>query len=405
MRIGVNCCILQPDMGGIKQYFLTLFRELLASDQDNEYLFFYCERNKSELEKLGRHVVAGQGILLQSQRDIKKHLDRIDLYFCPFGSIVPRPLTIPSVVTIADIQEIFFPDFFTFHNLMGRYWHFVGSTKMADHVVTISSFSKESIVRYHRIRPDKITVSHLCADERFYRAAEVGKRPAAELPDRYIVYPANRWLHKNHDVLLRAMAWLRDNKQVKVNAVFTGYDQRNLYSIEEKAAEYGLAGQVFQLGYVSVEELAYLYRHAELMVFPSLFEGFGIPLVEAMAAGCPVLSSDRTSLPEVGGKAVAYFDPFSPQVLAKALLNLLSDRALREQFRARGLERAKDFSVSDMAQDHLLAFAQASQSYSWTRFLYLRWCYKYIHMVRTLARAAVLVLHRVSPFRGRQQPG
>lgn len=394
MRIGINCYLLEPHIGGIKQYFLSLCRELLLHDDRNQYVLFYFAQNIKELEKLGPDLIARHGILLRDQGEIRQHLHRIDLYFCPFGSLIPRPLPLPTVVTIVDIQEVFFPEFFTLHNLVARFWHYVGSTKMADHVLTISTFSKETLVRHHQLPQEKITVAHLCADERFYRAREIALRPATALPEQYIFYPANRWRHKNHDMLLRALAWLRDQEKMKVHAVFTGFDQQNGYAIEKKAQEYGIADQVTQLGYVSVEELAYLYVHAELLVFPSLFEGFGIPLVEAMAAGCPVLAARTTSLPEVGGDAVAYFDPSSPESLAGSLHELLTNSSLRKELVARGSRRAGDFSPARMAENHLAAFRKASGAYSRRRYLWLRYGYKYLHAGKTLLRAARILLDK-----------
>ena len=392
MRIGINCYLLQPHIGGIKQYFHALCRELLLRDDQNQYILFYFAQNIEELDKLGADLVARHGILLQDQGEIRQHLHRIDLYFCPFGSLIPRPLPLPTVVTIVDIQEVFFPEFFTVHNLVARFWHYVGSTQMADQVLTISAFSRDTLVRHHHLSPDKITVAHLCADERFYRAQETARQPAAALPEKYIFYPANRWLHKNHDMLLRAMAWLRDRENLTVHAVFTGFDQKNGYAIEEKARAYGIAGQVTQLGYVSVEELAYLYVHAEWMVFPSLFEGFGIPLVEAMAAGCPVLASRATSLPEVGGDAVVYFDPESPESLARALHEHLRNPARRKDLVERGYRRARDFSAAGMARNHLAAFRKAALAYSRRRYLWLRYGYKYLHAGKTLFRAVRILL-------------
>ena len=394
MRIGINCYLLEPHIGGIKQYFFALCRELLLHDDQNQYVLFYFAQNSSELEKLGTELIARHGILLREQGEIRHHLHLIDLYFCPFGSLIPRPLPLPTVVTIVDIQEVFFPGFFTLHNLVARYWHYVGSTKMADQVLTISAFSRDTLVRHHQLPPEKITVAHLCADESFYRAPEVARRPAAALPEHYIFYPANRWLHKNHDLLLRAMAMLRDQEKMTVHAVFTGFDQENGYAIEEKAKEYGIADQVTQLGYVSVEELAYLYVHAELMVFPSLFEGFGIPLVEAMAAGCPVLAAKTTSLPEVGGDGVAYFNPSSPESLAGTLHGLLIDPARRGDLVARGARRAGDFSAARMAENHLAAFRKATEAYSRRKYLWLRYGYKYLHAGKTLLRAVRILLHK-----------
>jgi len=381
----------------LQLYSLYLFKELLKKDTRNEYIFFYFEHNITELEKLGSKVLKEQGILLESQREIKEHLHLIDLFFCPFGSLIPRPLSVPTVVTIVDIQEVFFPDFFTFHNLVARFWHYVGSTKMADHVITISNFSKDTLIKHHHLPAEKITVAHLCADERFYRADQVAKCPDAVLPDQYVFYPANRWVHKNHDVLLQAMVWLRDRKNITVHAVFTGYDQENGYSIEEKAEEYGLSGQVIQLGYVSVEELAYLYVHAQCMVFPSLFEGFGIPVVEAMASGCPVLASNSTSLPEVGGDSIVCFDPFSPEDLAISMLEFFEKPDLRNNLIAKGFKRAGDFSASGMAREHVKAFEAACRHFSITRYIFLRFFYKYIHAGRTLVRAVILLVRRFLP--------
>ena len=190
------------------------------------------------------------------------------------------------------------------------------------------------------------------------------------------------------------MAWLRDRKKRAVHAVFTGFDQKNGYAIEEKAREYGIGDLVTQLGYVSVEEMAYLYVHAELMVFPSLFEGFGIPLVEAMAAGCPVLAANTTSLPEVGGDGVAYFDPSSPEALARALHELMTNPALRKDLVARGSRRPRDFSPARMAENHRAAFRKAVQAYSRRRYLWLRYGYKYLHAGKTVLRAARILLNK-----------
>ncbi|MGH7340008.1 MAG: hypothetical protein ACREKH_05910, partial [Candidatus Rokuibacteriota bacterium] len=105
MRIGVNCYLLQPHIGGLKQYFITLFRELLAHDGDNEYVFFWYRQNAAELERLGTDRWRRQAVLLEDQHDVLAHLDRIDLYFCPFSALYPRPFPLPTVMTLVDIQE------------------------------------------------------------------------------------------------------------------------------------------------------------------------------------------------------------------------------------------------------------------------------------------------------------
>lgn len=394
MRIGVNCFLLQEHVGGIKEYFISLFKELLANDFENEYVLFYFKENLKELPRLETERWRDHAILLTSQDEVGEHLDKMDLYFCPFGTLWPRPLPLPTVVTLVDIQEVFYPEFFTYENLVARAYHYQGSTTVADQVVTISQYSKDTIVQHHGIEADKVTVAHLCADIRFARAAEIARRPAKPLPEKFVFYPANHWFHKNHDVLLRALQWLKLEKNIMINAVFTGHDQENGYQIGRKAAEYGISEQVTQLGYISTEELAYLYRHARLMVFPSLFEGFGIPLVEAMAAGCPVVASRSTSLPEIGLESVVYFDPTSATALGEAIVQVSFDDELRHDLILSGKKRALDFSPAQLAQKHLRVFAEAANSFSRYKYLRDRWLSVYIHKARVAVKALLFILKR-----------
>ncbi|GAK56581.1 glycosyl transferase group 1 [Candidatus Vecturithrix granuli] len=381
MRIGVNCFLLQPSVGGIKQYFFNLFHELLKKDDQHEYIFFHFPHNAEELKQMENTRWQDHAILLHDQMEIKCHLDKIDLYFCPFGSLWPRPLPIPTVVTLVDIQEVFYPENFTGIALFNRAYHYGGSTKMADRVLTISEFSKKTIVKSHRLSPKKVIVAHLCADERFYRAMHIAHPLQAPLPDGdFIFYPANHWHHKNHDSLLRALQWLKRERGLRINVVFTGYDNvPNNYPLVQKVSEYGLDGQVFYVGYVSIEELAYLYTRAKMMVFPSLFEGFGIPVVEAMIAGCPVVASNVTSLPEVGGDVVEYFDPLFPESIGSAIERVWKNENLRQQLIVKGRQRASHFSAANLAHVHLTGFQEAAQSFSQLRYAWNYWVYQRYH--------------------------
>ncbi|HER63074.1 MAG TPA: glycosyltransferase family 1 protein, partial [Desulfobacteraceae bacterium] len=356
-----------------------------------EYLFFYFEHNVPELEKLTSDRWRENAVLLKCQREVRKYLDAIDLYFCPFSTLYPRPLPIPTVYTLPDIQEVFYPEFFTYSNRVARAYHFAGSSLMADRVITHSDFSRKSLVRFHRISADKIIVAPHCVDKRFYLSEDDGAHFAKKLPDNFILYPANRWLHKNHDLLLKAILWLKEEKKVLVNVVFTGFDQENGYPLEKKVEEYDLRKQVYTPGYVSDDELSFLYRHADALVFPSLFEGFGLPLVEAMAAGCPVLAANTTSLPEIGGNSVCFFDPGSHEELGTLIAEVLNNEDLRNDLRRKGFARAEKFSPQVVAEKHLQAFSEARSSFSRSRYLWNRYYYKYIHIGRTIIKAMFLL--------------
>lgn len=384
----MNCFMLQAHIGGLKQYFLTLFDELLSSDEANQYVFFYFPHNEKELRLLRNGGWRRNAIQVQDQNEILNHLGAIDLFFCPFGALWPRPVPLPTVATLVDIQEVFYPQFFTPWDLYNRDYHFRGSARMVDRLVTISEYSKSTIVQHYGIPASRIVVSHLCADERYYQAFEQTGAAAPALPvGGYAFYPANRWLHKNHDLLLSAMRMLRDRGLV-IPGVFTGYDVPGGYPLLEKAREYGIADQVHSLQYVSIEQMAALYKRATMLVFPSLFEGFGIPLVEAMAAGCPVVASRATSLPEIGLNAAEYFDPASPAELAAAIERVWTDGARREKFIEAGRRRALDFLPCKMAAVHLTAFEEARRSFSNLRYLWQRSCVQHVH------RGIIFLKHR-----------
>jgi glycosyltransferase involved in cell wall biosynthesis len=249
---------------------------------------------------------------------------------------------------------------------------------MADHVITISEFSKQSLIKHHHLSPEKITVAYLSADQRFYHSDQYAMPLSQPLPENFIYYPANFWKHKNHDRLLQALCILRDQKNLTVNTIFTGYEQPNGYPLKEKIAEYGLGSQAEIVGYLSLEQIIYIYQHARMLVYPSLFEGFGIPLVEAMGVGCPIAASNSTSVPEVTGDAAVLFDPNSPQSIADAIERVWQDAELQKKLVERGKRRAEDFSPRQTAQAHLQAFSQAKSSYSYPNFL-RNFIYRYYH--------------------------
>jgi glycosyltransferase involved in cell wall biosynthesis len=358
-----------------------LFKELLRHDAENEYVFFWFPHNADELKKLETECWKENAVLLRDQREMSAYLDLIDLYFCPFGALYPGPLPIPTVVTLPDIQEVFYPEFFTVQDLYVHDLHVAGSTRLADRVVTHTDFSRSTIVKHHRLAPEKVIVVPLSADESYYHVEQA--RPMdRSVPDEFVFYPANFWKHKNHDLLLQALSVLQKEKGLRIHVVFTGFEQTNGYPLSAKAKEYGLLAQCHMLGHVAVEEMAWLYRRARMLVFPSLFEGFGIPLVEAMTVGCPVVAADATSIPEVLEDAGLLFDPASPQAMAVAMERIWNDAPLRQRLVASGKRRAQSFSPARTAEAHRRVFAEARDAYSYAQFWKRRWIMRPYHQAR-----------------------
>jgi glycosyltransferase involved in cell wall biosynthesis len=367
MRVGVNAFHLGPAIGGLRQYFESLLPALLEADAGAECLLFHSAANAPAVEALSA-LPRVHAVRLGRAREARSFAERMDLYFCPFGILDPRPVPLPSVVTLVDVQERHLPDFFTPADHWNRGLHFEGSTRQADAVVTISEFSRASIARHHGISEDRIHVAPLCPDPRLLSAPEPDPAFPRSLPEGFVLYPANHWRHKNHELLLQAARRLRD-EGLAVPLVFTGFEQPNGFPLAERVRELGLEGQARLLGFVTIPELAHLYRRARLLAFPSLFEGFGLPLVEAMALGCPVAAADATCIPEVVGDAALLFDPCDPRSCAAVLRRCLEDVPLRERLRAAGRERARLFSPARMAAAHRVAFEAARARFSFGSYL------------------------------------
>ncbi|MGC8605381.1 MAG: glycosyltransferase family 4 protein, partial [Desulfomonilaceae bacterium] len=223
------------------------------------------------------------------------------------------------------------PDFFHPRDLQSRYIYHTHGAKSSTLLITISEFSKATIVNKFGIAEDKIRVSDMGIHPIFHDPTNSGRRPAKFPTEKgeYLFYPANSWFHKNHRALLDALAILKHDRNPRILTIFTGHllaGEFNHYDIPKEICLRGLEDQVYHIGTVSLLELKYLYLNATALIHPSLFEGFGIPLVEAMACGCPIIAANCTSIPEVAGEAALYFDPEDPKDIADKIMYFLDNR-------------------------------------------------------------------------------
>ena len=395
MRIGVNCYFMQPHVGGVRQYLINLLNQVVVYDTDNTYVLFCFEHNIRYLAEIGSDRWLVDAVHLTAMAQIRHHLRDVDVYFSPINGLQPTALRpLPTVIMLPDAQEVYYPRYFTAADLFYRDWYCRVSSHLADQVITISHFSKQTIARHYRLSPDRIRVAYPCIDDRFNRADTIARAPDYALPETFILYPANRWRHKNHAALLQAMQLIQRQSGLRIHAVFTGVDESNGYDLLAEAVRAGLGGVVHKLGHVPVEQMVYLYRRARMLVFPSLFEGFGLPLVEAMATGCPIAASKCTSLPEVAGEAALYFDPNSPEDIAATVQTLWSDEGLRARLIEIGFRRASMFSATQTMQAHLEAWKAAAETYSPQRYWRNRLLYLPIQLLRVASKRTAGVYGR-----------
>jgi glycosyltransferase involved in cell wall biosynthesis len=292
---------------------------------------------------------------------------QLDVLHYPATRIRELGLRTPVVLTFFDMQEEFLPRLFPWRERWGRQLSHRASVAEARIVIAPSRFTAESLIsRYGtpaaKIVPVPAGVSDdFHADADLADAAVVGARGLD--PGEYLFYPAHVWPHKNHARLFAALRLVKERTGRRRPLVCTGTLAGETSPVPALAAAAGLANaDVRDLGFVDAAEMPALYRSARALVFPSRFEGFGMPVLEAMASGCPVAAADATALPELAGGAARLFDPEDTAAMAAAVTAVSDDKALRGELRQRGIARAAEFRWERLVPRLVEAYERAATS-------------------------------------------
>lgn len=283
-----------------------------------------------------------------------------------FGAVLPLRLSVPGVLLINDLQPWHYPENFSWHKRLYLRTFVPPSARHAAAVVTISQFSKNDIVRVLDIPPEKIEIVTLSGpaysrvdDPEIIAAA----RAKYDLPARYLMCLASSYPHKNLDGLVRAYAlYLKDHPGSDLHLALPGMPRQAHNDIRTIAERLEISHRVHQPGRIDKEDLAALYSGAEAFVFPSKFEGFGMPVLEAMACGTPVLSSTAAALPEVYGDAALEFEPDDIHEMAAAISRITDDEAVRCELIEQGYEQVKRFSWERSARKILGILRRAAET-------------------------------------------
>jgi glycosyltransferase involved in cell wall biosynthesis len=297
---------------------------------------------KVEIIEFESSIYGLKGQLLFPQKELKKR--GVTLIHFPHYN-VPLFFHLPFVVTIHDLTHIVFPEFlgsilkYSYAKLLLGH-----ACRKSRHIMTVSEYTKQDIVKHFGIAPEKITVTYNTV-ENIYQKKNI--QDVQYLHEKYPI-PKNKKLlmfvgnlkpHKNLSRLLQALAIL--NKESSQYFLILVGQAFNNQSLVEQEKELGIAQDVLHTGFVELEELVDFYNLVDLFVFPSLYEGFGIPLLEAMACGTPVAASNASSIPEVAGEAAVYFDPYDVDDMAGCIKGVMADDELRDRLIQSGYEREK----------------------------------------------------------------
>jgi len=362
--------------GGIESLARSFLKELIALDRETEYMllgpqilrytldlryapnfsFFPLERRYAvdRLFELSRRLAGRlkwpywQTPEVRRLRTLRALKGAVSFSISGYIHPILRPLR--NVLLVPDIQHEYHPEFFSPEQLAERRKIYQDAVQQAMHIGAISEFTRRSLIERYHVPPDKITTLYLAADPIYHARTYSPQQEQRVLqkyqlpPGEYLFYPANTWPHKNHLTLLQALVILRERYRMRPLLVCTGASKESHEELLRFVATHHLEKQVRFLGYLPLEELPILYANAMLMTYPSLFEGFGMPILEAMWSGAPVIASNVTSIPEVAGEAALLLPPKAPESWAEHIYLLATRSDLRNELRQRGFRQARKFS-------------------------------------------------------------
>jgi len=375
MRIGIDARFAtRPPRRGIGNYSLQLISALAKlRPEDQFYLYISIPDHEGVLPAAPNVIVRRIGMPVyplweQVALPAIAKKDQLDVLHC-LGNTGPlvMPESVRLVLTIHDVMFLqtgeFVPKPTNRYQALGRHYRHVVAprcARAADHVLTVSEFSRQDILQLiPGLDPARVHVTHQSCDPVFWQAnrshltsnsgAEQGVRP-------YIFTLGADDPRKNTARLVQAYLSLLRENAFEHNLVISGYanwEQSESYQLVKNA---GATERVSFHSFITLEKLVSLYRGAALFVYPSLYEGFGIPILEGFSSGCPVIASNVTSIPEVAGDAVLYVDPLNVDEIRSALLRVIQDPGLRESLSRRGYARAQEFSWEEVARKTLATY-------------------------------------------------
>ncbi len=373
MRIGIDARLGYQQ--GIGRHVTELINRVSKMGQEHEYIVYL---KPSALDTLFQRFkgrpsirwvpISGTLFGIQEQIDLIRAVqkDRLDLYHVTFDYGTPFFLFCKTVLTIHDAW--FEPETFFRSEWTRRYFQFMTrrGVRKAHRVITVSHFVRDKVLKYcirNQEEAVKIRVIHNGIGEEF-TSVESHTSPLMERygVQNYILYIGVLAKNKNIFRLLEVYARMNRQDPEIPHLVIVGKRHPGIADPISWVEEFGIQKKVLFLGYAPDEMIPELYRGAQLFVLPSLHEGFGFPVLEAMACGTPVVTSNRTALPEVAGDAAILVDPTCPEAIQEGITKGLYDVELRQELVRRGVNRAKEFSWKRMAQQVLKVYKEVYEA-------------------------------------------
>lgn len=381
MKIGIDIRNIGKKRTGDEVVFFNLTKNLARLDSQNRYSLFTDITDSETLEKIRvdleiKHNKNFELISLKCKNrflwnfwTLPKHLRKnpVDIYLTQYITPWFVPKRIRIVTIIHDISFKIFPKFIGKSDLFFLNWLIPVSLRRADKIVGVSRFTRDEIIKHYQINPGKVDWMHnavsedfLSQDISFEKISSTRKKYS--LPKKYILYIGTLQPRKNIPTLIEAYAYLPKSDTQSIKLVIAGgkginYDKL----IDETIEKYNLEKNVIMPGFIDEEDKAAILAGAEIFCFPSMYEGFGIPILESMSVGTPVIASKITPHEEISGKAAIFFNPHISNELSQKMAEILKNKILRDSFSTKGKKQSAEFSWQKSAQKILEKFEELSK--------------------------------------------
>ena len=371
MRVAINTLVTRGKKIGVGEYLRNLIAHLEHIDRENDYYIFTAKdtRHLFPLHAENFHEVpvnvpqnirifstAATIVWLHTSFLARCRTLDVDVIHIPNTQLMlwRNPATVVTLFDLAEWRMRHHHVIRASYRKLANYMQ----ARLSRSIVTLSHFSRNDICRFLKVPADKVTVTPAAAADLFHRPIDAAEakalvRKTYGADGEYILSVASHMKHKNIEGILRALGHIKRRRTPSWKLVLVGKADNARRGVRKAVTDLALEKDVIFTGYVPDEHLPYLYAAAKMLVFPSLWEGFGIPVIEAMACGCPVICSNVASLPEVAGDATLFVDPHNIAEIARAITKIEDDSELEKRLRKAGPIQARKFSYRRMAEKTL----------------------------------------------------
>jgi glycosyltransferase involved in cell wall biosynthesis len=371
MKIGIDFHSAEQAGSGNCTYIRNLVESLIDLNTDNEYFLYITDsaypyyRKFDNRRNIYIRPLAGKDAPRRLlSLGLKTYHDRIDILHVQY--VAPPFFRGKLVVTIHDISFLHYPKYFAFGKRVYLKYLVPYTLRKSHQIITVSEFSRQDIIRTYHVPADKIQLTPEAAHPRFIPDTILQEQKALlrklGIQDKYLLFVGRLDVRKNISALISAFSMIKRTKAIPHQLVIAGRQDFLRGPLQKQILAEDILPHVVFTDFVPEELLPTLYAHAEVFVYPSFYEGFGLPVLEAMASGCPVIASNTSSLPEITGDAGLLVNPHQPEKLAQAIWMVISDGILRESLRRKGLERSRKFNWRETAERTISVYKKAVQA-------------------------------------------